>query len=104
MVDATGVKITVPAELADTGMQIFAIASSISEELDTLRSQLAPLEAYWQGQSNLSWEQLQAMWNAAATNLMSTAGTLGDISNAVKVNWNNYVDAETTNTSVWQTR
>ncbi len=44
------------------------------------------------------------MWNAAAFNLMSTAGSLGDISKAVQVNWVNYVDAETTNTSIWQHR
>ena len=104
MVDPTGVMLRVPAELADTPAQILSIATAISEELNTLKAQLAPLEAYWQGQSNLSWEELQAMWNAAAFNLMSTAGTLGDISKATQVNWVNYVDAETTNTSIWQHR
>src|SRR5260370_28247615 len=104
MVDPTGVMLRVPAELADTPAGILSIATAISEELNSLKARLAPLEAYWQGRSNLTWEELQAMWNAAAFNLMSTAGRLGDISKAVPGNWVNYVDAETTHTSLWQPR
>ena len=102
MPDPTGVRINVPPDLADSGPRILAIAAAIGDELTQLRGLLAPLHDYWSGQSQIGWQDLQTMWDAAAGNLMSTSGTLGAIGHTAGVNWENYVNCETSNTTTWR--
>jgi WXG100 family type VII secretion target len=102
MPDPTGVRIAVPTDLADTGPQIISIASQIGDELAALKSQLMPLREAWQGSANMSWQDLQTMWDNAANNLMTTAGTLGSIGTTTGIVWNNYSDVENSNTRTWQ--
>lgn len=99
MPDATNVRISVPAELEAVGAQILAIATAIEGELTTLKGQLAPLASSWSGTANVSWQDLQTMWDNAANNLMST--TLTVVAQTSNTNWTNYVDAEAANVATW---
>ena len=101
MPDPTGARIAVPADLAESGPTITGIANNIGDELSQLASLLAPLQDYWSGQANISWQSLQNIWNTAANNLMSTTGTLGSIGTTAGVNWMNYSDAEAANIATW---
>jgi uncharacterized protein YukE len=77
------------------------VAVNIDHDLDELMRRLLPVSDFWSGQSHLSWADLQAMWNAASTALMTSVGTLGDVSRAVSTNWMNYVDTEQANYRTW---
>jgi WXG100 family type VII secretion target len=101
MADPGGTRIVVPADLEASGSSIMAIATQIEDQLNTLWNQLAPLAEIWTGGSSTAYQDLQTKWNTAATNLMTTVGVLGNISHAATVNWNNYVETETTNTASW---
>jgi uncharacterized protein YukE len=101
MTDPMSARIAVPPELETTGPAIMAIANQIGDELNQLARLLAPLREYWTGRANVGWAELQTIWNTAATDLLSSAGTLGAISHATTVNWNNYVDAENANVHTW---
>jgi WXG100 family type VII secretion target len=99
--DPTGTRIVVPADLSAAGPMILGIANSIEDELNQLKAALAPLQETWTGQANLSWDALQMIWNTAAQNLMTGAGTLGAIGNTATTNWTNYSDCETANIATW---
>jgi uncharacterized protein YukE len=103
MVDVTGSKIAVPADLAEGGPQVTTIANNIGTELTDLQTKLAPLAEYWIGTASSGHQVTQQQWNTAAQNLMSDVGTLGDLARTMGVNWNNYVDTENVNTQMWQT-
>jgi len=106
MPDPTGVRITVPTDLADAQPQILSFASNIETQLDNLwQTQLAPLRDSWIGSpagAAMSWNDLQTRWNLAARDLMTTTGTLGSLGRTVGVNWNNYAEAEATNARAWK--
>jgi WXG100 family type VII secretion target len=91
----------VPDELEAGATSIMAYAVQLDEDLDSLRARLLPVADFWQGQANVGWAELQAMWDRASTQLMTSVGTLGDLSRAVGVNWVNYVDTESANTRTW---
>lgn len=101
MTDPMSARIAVPAELETIAPTILNIANQIGDELAQLARLLAPLHEYWTGQANVSWAELQNIWNTAANDLMTSAGTLGAISHATRTNWNNYVDAEAANVATW---
>lgn len=101
MPDPSGVRIAVPPDLDVSGPTILGIAVQISEELDKLKALLVPLQDYWQGNAQMDWQALQAQWDAAAADLMSSSGTLGAIGNTATTNWNNYVDCEASNVRTW---
>ena len=103
MSDPSGTQIMVTEDLADCGTYLMGIANQINDQLTTLKNQLALTHQDWIGNASESWQALQAQWDAAAANLMTGAGELGAISHAATVNWSNYVDCETSNTSSWQT-
>jgi uncharacterized protein YukE len=94
-------EIVVPDELEAGGATIMAVAVSIDHDLDELMRRLLPVADFWSGNSHLTWTDLQTMWNNASTALMTSVGTLGDVSRAVNTNWANYVDCEQTNTRTW---
>ncbi|GAA5199773.1 hypothetical protein GCM10023322_76170 [Rugosimonospora acidiphila] len=101
MADASGSKIAVTDDLANSGASIMAIATQLGDNLTRLTAMLATLQEYWTGQANVTWQDLQTQWNTAAADLMTAPGQLGAISNAASTNWQNYVDTETANVSSW---
>lgn len=101
MPDPTGVRITVPPDLGDSGPTIISIATSIGDELSQLANLLNPLHDYWTGQAHDDWHPLQTMWNTAANDLMAAPGVLGTIGQTAGVNWTNYVDCEQANIRTW---
>jgi WXG100 family type VII secretion target len=101
MVDVTGAKIQVPAELADLAPRIHNTASQITEKLQTLNSQLQALQAFWVGQASTGHETTHQEWAAAEGNLLSEVGTLGNLGQTTQVNWGNYVDGESANIQSW---
>jgi uncharacterized protein YukE len=103
MVDAADSRISVPADLGESGGQVLQISKNIGDEIVTLQTQLAPLTAEWVGQAADGHEVTQKDWTNAASALLSDVGTLGSIANAMGVNWTNYVDTENANTQSWQT-
>ena len=94
-------RIVVPADLSTSGTTIGGIAQSIEDELSSLKSALAPLAVTWTGTAQNSWDSLMTMWDQAATNLMTTTGSLGSIGQVATTNWTNYSDCETANTNTW---
>ena len=94
--------IMVHAELADAGPHIAGVADTISGELAGLVKLLEPLQETWTGAAATYYEGLQAEWNIAANGLFGPDGVLGQISQALGVNWGNYSDAEWANTQTWQ--
>lgn len=101
MPDPTGVRIAVPPELEASGPTIKAIAAQIGDELAQLKSQLTPLQHYWQGTAHEDWFSLQAQWDAAALDLMASSGMLGAIGHAATTNWINYHECEAANIRTW---
>jgi uncharacterized protein YukE len=101
MTDPTGVRIKVPADLAVSGPTILAIATNIGDELAQLKSLLTPLHEFWIGAAHDGWQPLQAQWDAAAADLMAAPGTLGQIGQTARMNWDNYTDCEASNTKTW---
>lgn len=96
------VAINVPDELQAAGNYINSRAAAISEQLSTLRNQLAPLLENWTGQAQTYYEGLQREWDTAAAGLFAPDGVLGQIAGAMNVNWGNYSQAEFDNTRTWQ--
>lgn len=95
--------IAVPADLEGAGAYINGMASAISDELSSLWNQLSPLQGTWTGSAATYYQGLQEEWNTAAAGLFAPDGVLGQIANAMNVNWGNYSDAEADNTKTWQT-
>lgn len=103
MVDVAGSKISVPADLGESGPQVLAIATNIGVEIGNLKTLLIPLTAEWIGQAAVGHSTVQQNWDTAAQSLLTDVGTLGAIASAMGVNWNNYVDTENANIKSWQT-
>lgn len=96
-----GTPIAVPADLEAAGNYINGQASAIADELAALAQQLEPLQGTWTGQAATYYEGLQQEWNISAAGLFSPDGVLGQIANAMNVNWGNYSDAEASNVRTW---
>ena len=101
MVDVTGAKIQVPAQLADLPVQVQNTCNQIEDLLNTLNSQLVALEAFWQGTASTGHMTVQQEWHTAETNLLTGVGVLGNLARTTQTNWQNYVDGETANTQSW---
>lgn len=101
MVDVTGAKISVPPQLADLPSQIQTTSSQITDLLQELNSQLTALQAFWQGAAADGHGTVQGNWSTAETNLLGEVGVLGSIGRTTQVNWDNYVNCETSNTQSW---
>lgn len=99
---ADSAPIAVPTDLEAAGAWLNQQAGAIADELQTLAGQLTPLQGTWTGQAATYYEGLQAEWNTAAAGLFAPDGVLGQIAQAMNVNWNNYSDAEWDNTRTWR--
>lgn len=84
----------VDAAAADTE----TVANRISQQLEDLRSYLAPLLATWSGQASSDYQGLQARWDAGAAGLN---GVLREIAAALRTAHGNYASAEASNVSLW---
>jgi WXG100 family type VII secretion target len=99
-----GANLMVKQELANAGTDINNMAQNIADELYNLRNKLQPVLAGgdWTGDAARYFEGLEAEWNYAANGLLGPDGVLGEIANAMHVNWNNYSEAEWANSRTWQ--
>lgn len=97
----------VPPELAGAGGQVRTVSASLATELDTLRRKLAPLEESWTGEAHQYFTGLQQEWNLASLGLWGDGtkggmGLLPFIAHALDVAYQNYLNAELTNTRTWK--
>jgi WXG100 family type VII secretion target len=97
-----GTSIMVRNELASAGAHINGVAQNIADELNRLMALLAPLQDTWQGSAKDYFAGLFNEWNIAAAGLLGPDGVLGEIAQAMHINWGNYSEAEWANTSTWQ--
>jgi early secretory antigenic target protein ESAT-6 len=81
-------------ETAHTQMQ--SISRHIDQKLETLRSGLQKLE--WQGQDAQAYQQQQAAWDQAVTDINAI---LNEIGAAVGIARENYITTEENNVKVW---
>jgi WXG100 family type VII secretion target len=102
MAYSDGTPIAVPTDLEAAGAYINSQAAAIADELQALAAQLSPLQSTWTGQAASYYQGLQQEWDVAAAGLFAPDGVLGQIANAMNVNWGNYSDAEIDNTRTWQ--
>lgn len=103
MPDIDGTPIYVGTDLQNAGTWLNAQATSCADDLARLKSQLAPLvEAWTQSKAADYYQGLQQEWNIAAEGLFGPDGVLGQIAQAMHVNWGNYSDAEWSNIKTWQ--
>ncbi len=75
-----------------------AIAAHIDNQLDDLKSYLAPLVASWEGQASGDYQALQAKWDTSAAELNQV---LRQIATNLRTANQNYGDAERANAAVW---
>jgi WXG100 family type VII secretion target len=102
MPDVSGARLVVPSDLQSAGTYINGIAATIEGELTALKSLLQPLQDTWVGAAQSYYEGLQTEWNIAADGLFGPTGILGQIAQAMNLNWNNYTDTEWANVKTWQ--
>ncbi|GLY80029.1 WXG100 family type VII secretion target [Actinoallomurus iriomotensis] len=103
MADIDGSDIYVGEGLGAAGGVINARAGQIAGELEALKSKLAPLQDAWnKSQAADYYQGLQQEWNIAAEGLFGPEGVLGEIAQAMNVNWGNYTDAEWANIQTWK--
>jgi early secretory antigenic target protein ESAT-6 len=86
------------AALNEAAMDSDSIASQISQQLDDLKSFLAPLVATWSGQASSDFQALQVKWDASASDLNQV---LRQMSTALRAAGEQYQATENTNSSIW---
>ncbi|MYS19077.1 WXG100 family type VII secretion target [Streptomyces sp. DvalAA-14] len=102
MTNIDGSSIVVKDDLSTAGATINGMALQIADELHKLIGQLQPLMDTWTGSAATYYEGLQAEWNFAAEGLLGPNGVLGEIAQAMHVNWANYSEAEWANVQTWK--
>jgi uncharacterized protein YukE len=98
---STAIPIMVQTELSDAGTYLNNQSTVISEQLSRLAAYLNQLPEIWAGTASTYYQGLQQEWNIAANGLFGPDGVLGEIATAMNVTWNNYSDAEWSNTQTW---
>jgi WXG100 family type VII secretion target len=101
MMDVNGALVQVPENLGELHMQIRNTATHITDMLTSLNSNLQALKGFWMGKASEGHTTVHQEWATAEQNLLSEVGTLGNLGHTTLANWNNYVDAETTNAQSW---
>jgi len=102
MTNVDGASLMVAAELEGAGAHINGVAAGLADELKSLAAALQPISETWTGTASANYEILQQEWNYAAMGLFGPDGVLGEIAQAMNVNWGNYADAEWSNSQSWQ--
>jgi WXG100 family type VII secretion target len=83
-------------EARKAAQQVQQVKEELSAELNSLHSQLAPLDSQWTGAAQAAYMQLQQRWNDDASKLFNA---LDEIGQALMGNVNNYSTTEEDNTS-----
>jgi WXG100 family type VII secretion target len=81
-------------EAQKAAQQVQQVKEELSAELNSLRSQLTPLEGQWSGAAQAAYMQLQERWNQDATKLFNA---LDEIGQALSGNVNTYSTTESDN-------
>jgi WXG100 family type VII secretion target len=97
MPDGQNIKVSFGA-IEEAGANINATAAKMDNELDTLRSQLAPLGASYEGASKEAWEAVQNSWNQAQMELNQVLASIGA---ATKQASEDYVNTEGAVGKLW---
>lgn len=85
-----------PAQMEAAHLQMKSISKKIDTELDTLRAMLQQLD--WEGADRLAYNEYQAQWDRAVTDINSILNQIGI---AVGIARENYVTTEANNAKVW---
>jgi early secretory antigenic target protein ESAT-6 len=76
MPDGQNIKVQFGA-VEEAGAQIDATAAKMDNELDTLRTNLAPLAEAYEGASKEAWYAVQQSWEQAQTELNQVLASIG---------------------------
>jgi 6 kDa early secretory antigenic target len=74
------------------------VSGHITQQLDELKSYLAPLVGTWTGEASEHYRALEQQWERSAADLNAV---LGSIQKALDNVYQNYVAAESANTKIW---
>lgn len=97
-------RIAVPPELAGSGTYLRGRASTLSGDLDRLRTRVATLMEMWsKGEARTEYLGYQTKWDTSAKALMGPDGILVHIAAAMDRVWANFVEVEQTNARGWRT-
>jgi 6 kDa early secretory antigenic target len=86
------------AAINEAAMDADSIAAQISQQLDDLKSYLAPLIATWSGAAASDFQALQAKWDTSAGDLNQV---LRQMSQALRTAGEQYQATESANSSIW---
>ncbi|MFI5838818.1 WXG100 family type VII secretion target [Catenuloplanes sp. NPDC051500] len=100
--DIYGTHIKVPDSLEGAGTFINGISRDTIDDLTRLENKLLPLAETWVGDTYIYFEDQRRAWNVAADGLFGPEGIMGMIAHALNVNYQNYSEAELTNTATWK--
>lgn len=82
----------------EAAMDADSIARQIAQQLEDLKSYLAPLIASWSGEAASDFQALQAKWDSSALDLNQV---LRQISQALRTAGEQYQATENSNSSLW---
>lgn len=85
-----GIKVEFAA-VEQAGANITATFNKMTSELDTLKSQLAPLRAAYTGDAQVAWDTVQKDWD---TSMADLAQILSSIGTAVSQAAQDYAETE----------
>jgi hypothetical protein len=109
-------------ELSTAGPHVRSVAVTLSQSLQDLRNQLAPVAETWDSQAHSYYDPLEKMWDQSAQRLFGSSGAataspgvspsqvlaeegvLGEIADALDRAWENYCLTEGANTHIWRTQ
>jgi early secretory antigenic target protein ESAT-6 len=74
------------------------IATQIDQQLDDLKTYIAPLVATWTGEASTDYQALQSKWDTSATELNQV---LRQIATTLRTSNENYSGAEQANKALW---
>ena len=86
------------AAINEAAVDADSIATQITQQLEDLRSYLAPLTASWSGEAAGDFQALQAKWDASAGDLNQV---LLQISQALRAAGEQYQATENSNSALW---
>jgi len=76
-----------------------SVSQAVNSTLQSLDSELNSSLTLWTGSAQQAYHVLKAKWDAAAYDMATVVGTLGQV---VGVANQNYTQAESVNTSMWE--
>ncbi|MEU7525829.1 WXG100 family type VII secretion target [Saccharothrix sp. NPDC042600] len=85
-------------ELASAASSISSQANQVQQQLEDLKTRLAPVIAQWDGGASESYQAAQAQWDQSANDLQSVLASIGV---AVQQATEAYEAAERTNQNRW---